>query len=70
MSAVSPASTPSDGDGGNRTRVRGHLEDGFYERSRLSGSRLPLAVPTGLREASPLRVPAAARASAAGEPVI
>src|SRR5215210_1811717 len=58
------------GDGGNRTHVRGRVRDGVYERSRLSGSRLPLAVPTGLRETSPLGVPAASRASAVGEPVI
>jgi Phage integrase family len=68
-----PEATPAvaaSGDGGNRTHVRGRVRDGFYERSRLSGSRLPLAVPTGLREASPLGVPTALRASAVGEPVI
>jgi hypothetical protein len=61
-----PPRDPEYGDGGNRTHVRGRVRDGVYERSRLSGSRLPLAVPTGLREASPLGVPAASRASAAG----
>ncbi len=47
----------SDGDGRNRTGVRGRVKGSFYERSRRSVSRLPLAAPAGLREASPLECP-------------
>ena len=45
------------GDGGNRTHVRGRVKGSVYERSRRSVSRLPLAMPAGLREASPLVCP-------------
>jgi hypothetical protein len=54
------------GDGGNRTHVRGRVLGSFYERSRRSISRLPIAAPAGLRETSPLRVPAPPRALGAG----
>ena len=55
-----------DGDGGNRTHVRGVVQVSFYERSRRSSSRLPIAAPAGLREASPLEVPGTSRAIAPG----
>src|SRR4051795_2726981 len=48
------------GDGGNRTHVRGRVMDSFYERSQGSGSRLPVAAPTGFRLASRLTCPGSA----------
>src|SRR2546425_13373230 len=60
------ATNRANGDAGNRTRVRGRVQDGFYERSRLSVSRLPLASPAGVRETSPLDVPAPPMALGAG----
>ncbi len=45
------------GDGGNRTRVRGRVDGGVYERSRRSELRPRLASPAGLSSASSLSVP-------------
>ena len=59
-------SSRSNGDGGNRTHVRGRVKDSFYERSRSSESRPSVAAPAGFRGASLLRVPAPPEANGAG----
>src|SRR4051794_34731909 len=55
-----------DGDGGNRTHVRGRVKDSFYERSRSSVSRSSVAAPAGFRGASLLKGPRDVRGARRG----